>query len=57
MGGFTYLQGLPLKNSICSEILCVKQETYMSSVEYFYYKKESHDTTKPLWLFDKLGLN
>ena len=26
------------------EILCVKQGTYMPSVEYFDYKKGSHDT-------------
>ena len=43
MGGFTCLQGLLLKNSIWSQILCVKQETCMSSVEYFYYKKGSHN--------------
>ena len=43
-GCFTCLQGFPLQNGIYPEILCVKQGTYMSSVEYFDYKKWSHDT-------------
>ena len=53
---FTCLQGFPLQNSIWPEIICIKRGTYMPSVEYFDYIKESYDR-KPLWLFDKLGLN
>ena len=37
-------------------IICVKQGTYMLSVEYFNYKKGSQDTkTTVVWGYDRLG--